>query len=524
MGELSMNDHAARITLGTLVHMAKQRGWSDVSAAGVTENDDGDREPTQREKLISIGLEAELWHDRDGNSFATVAVNSHHESYAINGRAFRNWLTRTYGDRHSMKIGGKTCPSAPSTQSLTEALNALGAKAASGAEHQPAVRVGESGGLIYLDLGTPDWSVVKISAAGWRVIPAAPVRFVRPAGLRPLPVPVGGGHILELRNFLNVGSDADFVLIVSWLIAGLRPNGPYPVLVINGEQGAGKSITCRILRHLIDPNGAELRAEPRDERDLMLAAKNGWIVALDNLSYVRNDLSDAICRIATKGAFATRSLYTNDEEFLLEVCRPVLLNGIPPLASRADLTDRAVVIVLPTMAEGMRRTEDEFWSSFALAAPRLLGALLDGLSGALRIYPTVQLQHSYRMLDFAKWAEAACRSMGCPPGAFENAYRQNRSNASEEAVDADAVAGAVIDLVNHSHSFLGTATELLSKLELYVSPTHRDRRWPKDATRLSNHLRRLPPLLRPRGIEITFHRSADATRKRLIEIKRVGPK
>jgi putative DNA primase/helicase len=527
MEELSMNNHPRQITLGTLVHMAKDRGWSEAAAAAAPGDAaaEGNREPTQREKLISIGLDAELWHDRDGNSFASVTIGGHLESYAINSRAFRNWLTRIYGDRHSMKIGGKTCPSAPSTQSLTEALNALSAKASSGAEYQPAVRVGESGGLIYLDPGTPDWSAVEISAAGWRVITAAPVRFVRPAGLRPLPVPIAGGHISELRNFLNVGTDADFVLIVSWLIASLRPNGPYPVLIINGEHGAGKSIACRVVRRLIDPNGAELRAEPRDERDLMLAAKNGWIVALDNLSYVRNDLSDAICRIATKGAFATRSLYTNDEEFLLEVCRPVLLNGIPPLASRADLTDRAVVIVLPTMAEKKRRTEDEFWSAFAVAAPRLLGVLLDGLSGALRLYPSVELKQSYRMLDFARWSEAACRALGAAPGTFEAAYRQNRARATDDAVDADPIAGAVINLVDSTGGFSGTATALLAALEVNNLPASRDRRWPKDATRLSSHLRRLPPLLRTRGIEIVFdERTTDPRRDRLIVIKRVGQK
>src|SRR5262249_49898088 len=39
--------------------------------AGATDGDraqgDGDRETTQRDKLISIGLDAELWHDKDGN-------------------------------------------------------------------------------------------------------------------------------------------------------------------------------------------------------------------------------------------------------------------------------------------------------------------------------------------------------------------------------------------------------------------------------------------------------------------------
>jgi hypothetical protein len=510
-------DGRAVVTLGTLFHLAKENGWTD---AGTSD----EREPNQREKLILIGLKAELWHDGDGNPFATIRESDHLQSCGLSSRAFRSWLTGSYGKRYPVRIGGGLCPSAPTSQALTEAINALAAKAAGGAECRPGVRIGEHGGMLYLDLGTPDWSAVEISASGWCIIQNAPVRFIRPSGLRSLPLPVSGGSLSELREFLNVSSDADFVLVLSWLIACFRANGPYPVLIINGEQGAGKSIACRMLRRLVDPNGAELRSEPKDERDLMLAARNSWIVSLDNLSYVRNDLSDAICRIATGGAFATRALYTNDEEFLLHVCRPVLINGIPPLAARADLSDRAIVCVLPTIADLKRRTEDEVWSAFTNAAPRLLGALLDTVSGAMRMYSSVRLQHSYRMMDFARWAEAAWQGLGCYPGFFEAAYRQNRSSATEDAVDADAVGGAIIDLMNTTARFEGSATELLSKLEGKLPMGPRDRRWPKDATRLSNHLRRLPPLLRPRGIYISFERSADSTRKRLIVIERAHAK
>jgi putative DNA primase/helicase len=485
---------------------------------------DQDPEPTQRQKLLLIGLEADLWHDKDGNPFATAVINGHDESFATKSSAFHDWLIREYGERNPVRLGGKICPLAPSSQPLKEALNALSAKAAKGSEHQTAVRVAGHDGLIYLDLGTPDWSVVEVSASEWRIISNPPIRFVRPAGFRPLPAPVRGGGIGELRSFLNVASDVDFVLIVSWLIAALRPIGPYPVLIINGEQGSGKSICCRVLRRLIDPNAAELRSDTRKEEDVFLAAKNGWVLALDNLSYLRNDFADTICRITTKGAFATRKLYFNDEEFFLEVCRPVLLNGIPPLASRADLADRAIALSFLTMEETKRRPEEEFWLEFENAAPRILGALLDGLSGALRSYRSIKIQRSSRMIDFVRWAEAGWQALGAQPGIFGCAYIANRSNAIEEAIDADLVAGAIVDLVNKQGQFVGTATKLLSDLEIYAPQTHRERNWPRDATRLSSHLRRLPPLLRQHGIEITYHRTTDAARKRIIEIRRIGPK
>ena len=501
--------------LNTLVMNDQPRGFSQQNRTAQKTN-----ELSQRERLMFIGVDqAELWHDTDGNAFATINTQGHCETFSIKTSAFKSWLTSEFGARHPVTIAGRICPSAPSNQALTEALNALGAIAARGSEHQAAIRVAEGGSAIYVDLGTPDLSAVEVSADGWRIVQASPIRFLRPNGFRALPV-LKGGNIRELSRFVNARAD-DFLLIVAWLLSAYRPTGPYPILVVNGEHGAGKSFLTRLLRRLVDPSGAELRGAPRNERDLLLAAKNGWIVALDNLSYVRNDLSDEICRIATKGAFATRSLYTNDEEFLLEVCRPVLLNGIPPLASRADLADRSIVLTLPTMPDSQRQSEQAFWSDFGEAAPRLLGALLDGVSGALRDSSSVDLRRSPRMIDFAKFAEAGCRALGIRPGAFEEVYAQNRASSSADATDADPVALSILALMSSKTEFLGTSTKLLSTLTAHASPDERDRRWPKDATRLSSHLRRLPPLLRQRGIEIDFsQRSNDIHRKRIISIKK----
>jgi putative DNA primase/helicase len=51
-----------------------------------------------------------------------------------------------------------------------------------------------------------------------------------------------------------------------------------------------------------------LRALPRSERDLAIATGNAWVLAFDNLSGIRDWLSDALCRLATGGGFATRQL------------------------------------------------------------------------------------------------------------------------------------------------------------------------------------------------------------------------
>src|SRR5262249_15433129 len=158
--------------------------------------------------------------------------------------------------------------------------------------------------------------------------------------------PDQGGSIDALRHFINVAGRDDFVLVVAWLLAALRPHGPYPLLTISGEQGSAKTVLSKLLRSLVDPNVAPVRALAREERDLMIAANNGHLVAFDNVSTVSPWLSDALCRLASGGSFAIRQLYTDADEMLFDAARPIILNSIEDVVTRPDLTDRALFLML----------------------------------------------------------------------------------------------------------------------------------------------------------------------------------
>ena len=93
-----------------------------------------------------------------------------------------------------------------------------------------------------------------------------------------------------------------------------------------------------MLKALVDPNVAPVRALPREQRELMIAANNGHVLAFDNLSGLPPWLSDALCRLATGGSFAVRQLYTNEDE--------ILVNGIEDVISRPDLADRSIFLTL----------------------------------------------------------------------------------------------------------------------------------------------------------------------------------
>lgn len=231
------------------------KGWRELRELfepGSGASADADDEPTgnQAAMLIALAAEVELFHAPDGETpYVTATVNGHRETLPLRSRAFRHWLVRRFFQDQAKP---------PQEAALSSALGYLEACARyDSPECQVFVRVGQTMGAIYLDLANKNWEAVEITEEGWRVTASPPVKFRRPRGMQPLPYPIAGGRLTELRPLLNFGSDDDWLLFVGWLLASLRPVGPYPILVLHGEQGSAKSSMARVARMLVDPNVAD---------------------------------------------------------------------------------------------------------------------------------------------------------------------------------------------------------------------------------------------------------------------------
>jgi DNA polymerase I-like protein with 3'-5' exonuclease and polymerase domains len=511
VASLALADDERQIVLQALIQMADRA--RRVRAALDPERGEHVRK-TIASRLVDLAAGTDLFHTPDGEAFATVPVGSHFETHPVKAKGFRRWLARRYY---------RETASAPPSQAMQDALGVLEGKALfDGAEREVFLRSALHGGKIYLDLGDDLWRAVEIAASGWRILNVPPVRFRRPRGMLALPLPERGGTLDELRPFLNCGSEADWILTLAWLVASLRPHRPFPIYILHGEQGSGKSTRTRVLRALIDPNTAALRSEPRDEQDLVIAAKNGWIIAHDNLSRLPVWLSDAYCRISTGGGFATRELYTDADEVLFDATRPIILNGIEEIATRNDLLDRAIITYLPQIPDPSRQTEDEFWQRFEAARPRILGALCDAVSVALRRLATVKLARLPRMADFARWATAVEPALGLEPGAVVRAYAENRTQANELTLEASPVAQAVQTLVRVEGQWKGTASQLLDDLNRTATEGQRAAQgWPKAGRTLANTLRRLAPNLRAAGVAVSFSRESGTGGRRIIGLEDV---
>ncbi len=491
---LPLGDSAMLADLGELLQQlaaeVEPRQPSNSEDNGKADNastHEGKNKRTVAEVLADIGTAFELWHDAKGVAYASLG----RASVPIRSRAFRCRLTRDYRN-----LTGKV----PNAEALGNAIAAIEAAAVYDSPiGTPCVRVAHHNGKTYVHLADERDTVIVVGPTGWEECEHPPVRFLRRPGMEALPMPTRGGSLDDLRQLLNCPEDDAWALLKAWMTATMAGIGPYPLLTLVGEQGSAKSTTARLLKALLDPSEAPLRCEPREIRDLMIAVRGQHLLALDNVSHLSPWLSDALCRLATGGGFATRSLYTDDDEAIFDAMRPVILNGITDFINRPDLLERAILLRHPSIPEDRRRTEGDLWARFTALRPRILGALLDRVAGMLRELNRVQLQRRPRMADFALVAVAAeCGAK--EPTRFLTAYGVVQAVAEEDLLEGDPVADVLLRWLPTVGTWKGSASDLLGAMaEAATETEQRSKGWPTSPRTLVERLKRIAPSLRRLG-------------------------
>jgi len=476
----------------------------------------------QSDTLIELarGTGVELFRC-DDRGYASVTVisgegTSRRETYAIKGEAFATWLRMIYYRANEKSLADQTVKDAASS------LNAMACF--DGSERPVSIRLAyvPVENAIYVDMLDEAGRAIKVTEHG-REIVANPesVRFLRRAGMLPLPMPVDGGSLDELRPLINAADNEVWVLYVAWLVSTYNPRGALPILGLRGPQGCGKSSASEMASRLLDDNEMPLRFMPKTERDLAVAARNAWVLGFDNSSNIPPEFSDALCGVSSGSGFATRANYTDDAEARFKFKRPILINGIPEVVSREDLKDRSLLLALSPIDKGDRRSECWLRTEFERVRPRVFGALLDAVSMALRNWDSVELSERPRLADFVQWVVAAEPALPWEPGTFERLYADNRAESSESSIEASAVAAAIISLMAHHATWSGTASDLLAALDQAAGSAVRSRvDFPKLPRGLSDALARVAPALAERGIIVSRQRKTAARYITLIRTTR----
>ncbi|PZN98322.1 MAG: hypothetical protein DCF30_14380 [Hyphomicrobiales bacterium] len=454
--------------------------------------------PTDADLVLAIAKEEVELLRWQGRCYAVVTTDKGPRTLQVRGPAFQTWLRLRF-----LQLQDRIVPAA----AVRAAITALEDIASLAPEQPVFLRSARDGERVYIDLGDETGAAIEITSGGWRIVQVPSVRFVRGNLTQPLPVPAREGGLHLLRELLNLADDGSFQLLVTWCVASLMPEGPYPLLVVTGEQGSAKTTTVKLIHDLVDPSRLPLRALPRSERDLYISTSNTHVLAFDNISSIDDWLSDTLCKLSSGGGMATRQLFTDGGEVYFEAIKPVILNGITDIVTRPDLTDRAIILNLPAIAEEERLDPVAFEARFQARRPQILGALLDLMATAVDRLPTLKTNRLPRMAGFARIGIAIEHVFG-PPGCFMEAYNRNRSMSSAILAESDPIVSAITKLIHDNGPWNGTATDLARALEPRMVPPKR-----LDPAALAGRLRRLAPVLRSNGVGVEFERvGKDRTR------------
>jgi hypothetical protein len=453
------------------------------------------KDDLERRRLINVfvdeaGGDQALFHTPDDVAYADLIVDGHRETWPVRSQQFRHAYMRYLRRQVDQQITAQSVlaplmNASMSKRAINAAIDDFETRAICAATTRDVhVRLAEHNGEIYIDLCNAAWQVVRITSAGWTIVESPPVRFQRTRGMLALPFPERG-KIEALRPFLNATA-SDFTLVVAYLLAALRPQGPYPILILYGEQGTAKTNFLRRLRSLVDPHVVQTNTLPPSGRDLFIAARNSHLMTFENVSKLSDQMSDNLCRLATGGGLRIRTLFKDADETHFRGARPSALKGISNVVSRPDLQDRAIISQLENLPE--YKTEFELGPAFERQRSGIFGALLDMMVRGLEMLPVTRLVSPPRMADFAHWAVA------CGVEQFE-AATANRQNAIDVMLSHDPVAKAVRALVA-TKKFTGTMSNLLDR----IGPSTAI----KSTKKLADELRRLAAPLRSVGVDIVF--------------------
>lgn len=393
----------------------------------------------------------------------------------------------------------------PKQASVIDVIKALEAKILTNGNRFPiGKRVICTKDKIWLNMANEKNQVIEVSKDGWDVVTDPPVRFLYQQNIFPLPEPDRNGDITCLDEIIPFEREEQFQMVVGWMLGQFLPSGENMVLMVVGPEGSGKSVTVETVKYIIDPRRDLITNLPDDKRDFLALIHSNHTLAIDNASYMSNEISDLICQATSGVSLSERKLFSNGEVFCTFGRTPVVINSITPVIGRHDLLSRTGTIEFCHNGNRRTRTRTEIEELRRERHPKILGAILDALVACLRGWRDVQLEEKIRLADLGQWVTAGEEVLPYPVGSFVKAMaKSQRENTIDNLID-DEFTGSVLDFVKkRGGEYESTIGNFLASLRRDFPDVAESKAFPRTAKGLSAALLRNEKAFREVGLSVS---------------------
>ncbi len=361
-------------------------------------------------KVLFDIVENDFYYKKtDAGILATISTADGKEDVSINSDKFISIITSKYRKRCGMVISAtpiKNC-----IRSFQGDIVAQQEKV-----KNPNRLIKTKNNEIWIDAGNKEDAYYVISENGFEIRPDAYEHFYKHSEKNSIPLPDWeNGDIDRIFKYCHVPENMKNIFIayiVSLFIADIE----HPCLVLNGEQGSGKTTVSTFIKALVDPVGDNQPSLfPKNYADLVLMFQSNYLLAFDNLRTLSKKQSDLLCSIITHIREARRKLYTDSEMMRFDLCQPIILNGIHDVVKEPDMLSRSIVMNISKSSDKERFACDKVTLTEEFMKDRavILGGIFRILSKLLKKYKPNSISrqgYDIRMSSFYDYGYYICEA------------------------------------------------------------------------------------------------------------------
>lgn len=449
--------------------------------------------------ILALGLR--IFLDDRGVAWGWGKVNGHYQPISLRSDEFAAFCQSAYFAEYDDAISDGV---------IKKAATFL--KHTASERHPLHNRFAWLDGELWIDLGTDTGTAVVVTRDGWgAACPIIPV-FRRFTHQRPLPLPEPDGNVKEILSFLPLKSREEQLLVLVWLCSLPLEHIQRPLLLLYGSAGSGKSTFSEIIRDTVDPSCTATLSFPQVRTELIQVMDHNALPVFDNIDRLAKWASPELCRAITGGGFSRRSLFSDDADSIYRFRRSAILNGINLPANAPDVLDRSLVLRFDRLTSQERALiggREDLIRRFREAQPSIFGGILNVLSAAMKIRPTIKLEKLQRMDEWELWGCAIAQSLGIPQKKFLECYHANISRHHEELVGTDPVCLTAMQMMSSRLEWEGSPSKLYSELAAIAKSEGHDKEssWPKAPNALTRRLNELKESLAAAGIAVSQPRT-----------------